>query len=552
MYDPGNARWVSNRVDVANRLVNENTETIPGWVDALRPVAEPLSVPLIAIFRSEKRGESERNLAAYALAEYFGDQPGVLLELLMDATETQFGSLYRRAVEQVDQIAPLLEVELGRKPQRVAAGNQPTEMDNNAWDRFYKRQANAAVALIRMGRLEKSWPKLKHSSDPSLRTYLVHRLGPLGFEPGTALARLAQESDVSIRRALILSLGEYGEGRLATTERVAWMTKLIDLYRQEPDPGIHGAADWLLRLWGQETQVEAIDKELAKLPLPTLRTGQGEASPQEGDRRWFVNRQGQTMTVIPGPVEFEMEDDSRVPGHTKHRERIGRSFAIATKELTVEQFQRFQKENPFAGLDENQPSLVATCPRNFVSWCDAASYCNWLSKQEGIPKDQWCYAPNEKGEFANGMKAMSDAQVRTGYRLPTEAEWEYSCRAGAATGFSFGEPWVLLANYGWFADNSHSRTWPVGRLKPNDLGLFDLYGNVWEWCQDEYNDAPEDKNISINTLELYVRVDEKVPRLLRGGSFVYLYSLGRSVSRSASAPVDHAIGHGFRPARTYR
>ena len=102
---------------------------------------------------------------------------------------------------------------------------EPTDVDNKAWDKFYKRQANAAVALIRMGRTEKSWSLLKHSPDPSLRSYLVHRLGPLGVEPGLLIAKLDQESDVSIRRALILSLGEYEEGRLSTAERDAWTTE---------------------------------------------------------------------------------------------------------------------------------------------------------------------------------------------------------------------------------------------------------------------------------------------------------------------------------------
>ena len=186
------------------------------------------------------------------------------------------------------------------------------------------------------------------------------------------------------------------------------------------------------------------------------------------------------MVIVRGPVEFDMGE-----GKSQHRERIGHSFAIATKEVTVEQFQRFLKENPRIQVKNYEPySPEPTCPMNSVSWYDAAAYCNWLSKQEGLPEDQWCYGPNEKGDYAEGMKLMSNAENRKGYRLPTEAEWEYSCRAGAVTGYSFGEPWELLEKYGWYVKNSPNRTQPVGSLKPNDLGLFDLHGNLWEWCQD--------------------------------------------------------------------
>jgi serine/threonine protein kinase/formylglycine-generating enzyme required for sulfatase activity len=544
IYDPKNPLWGDVRIDVTNRLVAENAYVAARWIDALRPVADQLRDPLIAVFRDEKRGESEQTLAASALAEYASDQPNELVELLMDATERQFLALYPSVEKQWEQTGPLLEDEPGKKPPS-RKGKETTDVDNKVWDKFYKRQANAAVALIRMGRTEKSWPLLKHSPDPSLRSYLVHRLAPLGYEPGLLIAKLDQESDVSIRRALILSLGEYREGRLSTTERDVWAKKLLDLYRNDPDPGIHGAADWLLRQWRKEDQIKGIDKDLAKQPLPTLGVNQGPTSSHGNNRGWYVNSQGQTMVIVRGPVEFEMDE-----GKNQHRERIGHSFAIATKEVSVEQFQRFLKENPrIQVVKSDEYSPEPTCPMNRLTWYDATAYCNWLSKQEGLPEDQWCYGPNEKGDYAEGMKLMSNPDKRTGYRLPTEAEWEYSCRGGSVTAYSFGEPWELLEKYGWYFKNSPSRTQPVGRLKPNDLGLFDLHGNLWERCQDRHKEPRKEfnyKNIYILNL-----IYNKDFRLLRGGSFFDPPAIVRSAFRSGVAPASRNLYGGFRPSRTY-
>jgi eukaryotic-like serine/threonine-protein kinase len=89
----------------------------------------------------------------------------------------------------------------------------------------------------------------------------------------------------------------------------------------------------------------------------------------------------------------------------------------------VEQFETFLKENPrVQGENDKVYSPVPTCPVGSVSWFDATAYCNWLSKREGIPEDEWCYGPNEEGDYAEGMKLMANAEDRKGYRLPTEAE----------------------------------------------------------------------------------------------------------------------------------
>ncbi len=115
----------------------------------------------------------------------------------------------------------------------------------------------------------------------------------------------------------------------------------------------------------------------------------------------------------------------------------------------------------------------------------AAAFCNWLSEQEGLPKDQWCYLPAENGQYTTGMTIPADVLQRTGYRLPTEAEWEYACRSGTVTSRYHGLSLDLLAGYARYQVNSKEHAWTCGSLRPNDLGLFDMLGNVYEWVQDQ-------------------------------------------------------------------
>src|SRR5205807_1829546 len=141
-------------------------------------------------------------------------------------------------------------------------------------------------------------------------------------------------------------------------------------------------------------------------------------------------------------------------------------------------FQQFRRDHEY----NKQNAPQANCPMNVVTWYDAAAYCNWLSKKEGLEP---VYEPNEAGEFASGMKVKAGYLRLNGYRLPTEAEWEFACRAGAQTSRYYGETEELLGNYAWYTKNSGDR-WMlgVGSLKPNDLGLFDMLGNAWQWCED--------------------------------------------------------------------
>jgi formylglycine-generating enzyme required for sulfatase activity len=241
------------------------------------------------------------------------------------------------------------------------------------------------------------------------------------------------------------------------------------------------------------------------------------------------------------------------------RTDVPRRFAVATKEVTVEQFQRFLKLAKIT-IDRYQVSpgfLKKYSPDPQGSWTGpewytAAHYCNWLSEQEGLPEDQWCYLPDESGAYAEGMSMPADVLERTGYRLPTEAEWEYACRAGAVTSRYYGASTDLIGAYAWYQANSKDHAWGCGTLLPNDLGLFDMLGNEWEWSQDSIRRPMRARRgLFSDNVHISESINARNPRLLRGGSFYDLPAYVRSASRFWDAPAYRPTNGGFRPSRTY-
>jgi formylglycine-generating enzyme required for sulfatase activity/tRNA A-37 threonylcarbamoyl transferase component Bud32 len=201
----------------------------------------------------------------------------------------------------------------------------------------------------------------------------------------------------------------------------------------------------------------------------------------------------------------------------EHEVQISRPFYLGATKVTVGQFRQFVNEKNYLVGDERWRSpgfeQTETHPVVLVSWHNAVDFCAWLSEKEGKT-----------------------------YRLPTEAEWEYGCRAGrSGARYCFGNAETDLGLYAWFTNNSEGKTHPVGKLKPNDWGLFDMHGNAWEWCWDSF-----DPNYYKNSPRKDPLGGVGDERLRRGGSWSCPPELCRAASRHHFDPGSRFNDMGFR------
>jgi formylglycine-generating enzyme required for sulfatase activity len=498
LSDADDPRWAQVADDLVRCLAGENL-LLREWAELLEPVRARL-VPHVA-----------RRLA--------------------EADAGGFAACLAMLRAYPEEAAATLSAQLAR--------SLPATAQQEDKEALARQQAQAAVALLHLGRSERVWPLFHQPQDPTLRTYLIHRCAAWGVDPTILANRLLpdEEQDASVRQGLLLALGEYSADQRAELVRGPSVNRVATAYREDTDPGVHSAAEWLLRRWQMTDRLTQLEKERTQA---SPRRQPGELTKP----RWVVNGQGQTFAVIPAPGKFTIgsppDEKGRVGDAEERREvQIDYAFAVATKLVTVAEFKKCLPA--FKYVEQFSPG--ADTPINMVNWYDAARYCNWLSEQEKVPKDQWCYEPNAKGKYAEGMKVKSNYRRLSGYRLPTEAEWEYACRAGTLTAWAHGSDEAMLGHYDWYDRNSNRTMHPVGSLKPNALGLFDVHGNIFQWCQEVYG---EKGNKDIED------VKNTNSRVLRGGSFFFDARNVRSAKRGGG---DTAFRHhifGFRVARTYR
>jgi formylglycine-generating enzyme required for sulfatase activity len=276
---------------------------------------------------------------------------------------------------------------------------------------------------------------------------------------------------------------------------------------------------WLGEVWRRkesdlESEKATLVEANAKLTAENVRLTEELAAASTYQQRATISIAIELIKIPKG--SFMMGDGGKV------RVTLSRDFWLGRTEVTRGQWEELMGTTPWGNLTKSGSTRKtrADLPAVDVSWDDATEFCRKLTERE---------------------RASGQLQREEFYRLPTEAEWEYACRAGTTTRFYFGYEESKLGDFGWFAKNSESNPHPVGTRNPNPWRLCDMHGNVWEWCSDWYAG------------NLAGGIDPAGPavgslRVVRGGSWWDLPVNCRSANRRDYDPSDRGINLGFRVA----
>jgi len=231
------------------------------------------------------------------------------------------------------------------------------------------------------------------------------------------------------------------------------------------------------------------------------------------------------------------------------------AFKMGKFVVTQEQYQEVMGINPsyFNGgptgsndTYQREPAdgeVQGKRPVEYVTWLDAIEFCNKLSKKEELTPVYEITGRKPATGYPITVATVTPTWTNNGYRLPTDAQWEYACRAGTTTNWYFGDDENKLVDYAWYIANASGMTHEVGKKEANKWGLYDMHGNVWEWCWDLYGSLP-----STNETD-YKGAVTGSNRVLRGGSCGSEWQSLRSASRDSYNPVAWNYSIGFRLVR---
>jgi formylglycine-generating enzyme required for sulfatase activity len=448
--DPNDDRWAAVADAIVEQALQLQPDEVAPWFDGLLPIGQHLVRPLEEVFSRAAQAESPADqrayIAALGLARFRHQELSALVRLLVDhaCRAPEFHCLSAPLLADRETALVATRNVMNESAQQTAS--QPAGLAIGSGLPQIDRMANALLLELILGDDAALSDGLRNADDQSLRSTLIHRFAQFGIPPAILASLIERNEDPPVRAAILLGLGEYPRHVLPSRlmERIE---PQIAKSWTAANAEAHSAARWLAARW---------ELDVSHISLAESRPSQ---------RDWYVTRDNREFAVIRGRLEHD--------------------FALAASELTVEEYRRFSPDYEAEYHKELHQYLdtrqLEQCPAIVVSLFDAMRYCNWLSQQEGLAPSDYCYE-----EMANDeLRAKADYLRLKGYRLPTISEWQCACAAGTTTSFSFGSRQQYLPYYSWYYSNSRfggqNRSRAVSSLKPNAFGLFDMYGNVWEW-----------------------------------------------------------------------
>lgn len=461
--EPDHVSWAEAGALVVAALLDPQLDDVEHWQSCFRPVlASALKPPLADAVRNPGMPVVSRHRAAAMLVQ--PADAALLTELLLQADGPLFSILSAGVAEH--------RIAMTRQMQSVAAGLPRIGAGRISADNL-QAWRNVVMVMFVLQMSEEIDALLTEIRDPSLRTEVILQLSEFGVTVDQLAAVLNECRSPVSRQAILLAMG--ADKYRGPAERQVRNRVLSAVLNQSHSWTERSAADWLRKqpvvaTAGPSSEFGVISEKRRVSVPASLKPGR--------DPDYWVNSQGQTMVLVRGPIvadvgsptdEFGRDEDEVVLRHSQEF-----SFAVSACEVTIEQFRQFRPDAEFV-WDDN-PGNAA----HRISYLDAVQYCRWLSQQEDIAEEQMCFPPIS--EITDEAVLPPGRLLRTGYRLLTEYEWEYVCRAGSVTPWSFGTLESRSSVFAWSILNSGDRIQAVGALWPNAYGLFDTAGNVAEWC----------------------------------------------------------------------
>lgn len=457
---------------LAEALADQDAVSAAAWIPVVAHIHSKAAPHLLRIALDRDTQQSRRITAGSLLLATSGDDPHIVARLLTSGDP----EIYHPAADVATRLsAPEADGIIEGELVNLADGSNSAGLDART----------RGAAIVGLGRID-AWQIAKSIvadiglADPSYE--FARQLSERGVYAGPMVASASDSDPVEWLVISLLALSQYN--RKDAPE--AAIERCRALFMEHPSAAVHSAAGLLLSRWMGDAERDRCEVELVE-PQPVL----------AGKEWWTTDITGVPLTfVVVKPGKFTMGslpgEIGRSDNERRHQVTLTETFLLADRVITRQEYEPLVSAT--LGHPPYTPDIEETCP--------TLAY--------PIVSQTW----DEAQEFCDILNARSStAGIR--FSLPTEAEWEYACRAGTSTTYHFGNDPEVLSTYGWYLENSPERkAHPPRLLWPNQWGLFDMHGLLYEWCRDRYGQY---EDVAIDP----VGPSKGPGRILRGGGYNY-------------------------------